>query len=661
MNRTQRFVCVVTFVLVLLAAFCIAPRPSSAGDDWIPIPPADLALKDNPAEPGANAMILYRSSDMDSKESSVREYVRIKIFTQEGTKEANVELPFNRQQVNILDIRARTIHPDGTIVNFEGKPFEKTIVKASGYKYLAKTFTLPDVHPGSIIEYRYREQSDPHYYVDESWTITGHLYTRDAHFVIRPDTTAGTFQLLYRQHGLPVGTIPLRQTNGTYTMDIHDVAGLEEEEYMPPASALQVHVDFYYANPNAPPNETPEKFWNRMGKAWSDEVDHFVNKKSALEADVAHTVSADDSPDVKLRKIYARAQKIRNLSMEEAKSEKEQKQEQLRPNNNVEDVLKHNYASGRELNYTFVGLARAAGFSAAEVYVAPRHVAFFFPEVMDPSQISADIVWVHAGTQDYYLDPAASTFPFGILPWYETNTRGIRCSKSGGELVTVPAAPPSHATTIRSAELELDSEGQASGKLEVDFTGHMAASRREEFREEDEGGRRKSIGEEIQGWLPAGSSFDVTAMTNWDNKDVALHVEGTAKIPNLGTPAGRRMLVPASPFQTRQAAAFHPEKRRYQIYFNCPQEEIDDVKLKAPAEYKIESVPPARQAKPGVVSYEISAVQQGNVVEVKRQLVLDGMAFPVTSYPALRNFFNAVKTNDDAQIVLQNDESAKTN
>ena len=658
MNRTQRFVCATAFVFVLLCA--AAPRPSSAGDDWLPIPPADLALKDNPAEPGANAMILYRSSDMDSKESSVREYIRIKIFTQEGTKEANVELPFNKQRVNILDLRARTIHPDGSIVNFEGKAFEKTIVKASGYKYLAKTFTLPDVHPGSIIEYRYREQSDPHYYVDESWTITGHLYTRDAHFVIRPDPQS-TFPLRYRQHGLPAGAIPVKQSNGTYTMDVHDIPGLEEEEYMPPADALQAHVDFYYVNSNAPQNETPDKFWNRIGKSMSDDVDHFVNKKSALEADVAHTVSGDDAPDVKLRKIYARVQKIRNLSMEEEKSEKEQKQEQLKPNNNVEDVLKHNYASGREVNYTFVGLARAAGFSAAEVYVAPRHVVFFRPEMMDTSQISADIVWVHAGTQDYYVDPAASAFPFGILPWYETNTSGIRCSKSGGEIVTVPAAPPSHATTIRSAELELDSEGQASGKLQVDFTGHMAASRREEFREEDEAGRRKSIGEEIQGWLPAGSSFEVSAITNWDNKDLALHVEGTAKIPSLGTAAGRRMLVPASPFQTRQAAAFHPEKRRYEIYFNCPQEEIDDVKLKVPAEYKIESVPPARQAKPGVVSYEISAAQQGNAVEVKRLLVLDGLAFPVSSYPALRNFFNTVKTDDDAQIVLQNDESAKNN
>src|SRR5580698_2876004 len=226
MNRTQRFCRVIAFVLLLLGAAAITPRPSSAGDDWLPILPADLALKDNPAQPGAHAMILYRSSDMDSKESAVREYVRIKIFTQEGTSEADVELPFNKKQVNILDIRGRTIHPDGSIVNFEGKAFEKTIVKASGVKYLAKTFTLPDVHPGSIIEYKYREQGDPHYYVNESWTITSHLYTRDAHFTIRPDTSTYAAQLMYRPYGLPASATPTKQPNGTYTMDIHDIAGL---------------------------------------------------------------------------------------------------------------------------------------------------------------------------------------------------------------------------------------------------------------------------------------------------------------------------------------------------------------------------------------------------------------------------------------------------
>src|SRR5580658_3148326 len=563
MNRTQRFFCVSAFAFLFLSVAAIAPRPSSAGDDWLPITPADLALKDNPASPGAHAMILYRSSDMDSKESSVREYIRIKIFTKEGANEADVELPFNKKLTNIVDIHGRTIHPDGSIVNFDGSVFEKTIAKAGGMKYLAKTFTLPDVHPGSIIEYKYREQSDPNYYVNESWTITGHLYTRDAHFTIRPDTRAYAAPLMYRQYGLPLGTMPVKQPNGTYAMDIHNISGLETEEYMPPEGVLQVHVDFYYVSVSKPQNETPETFWNRKGKAWSEEVDRFGNKKGALESDLAHTINADDPPEVKLRKIYARVQKIRNLSIEGSKSEKEQKQEQLKPNNNVEDVLKHNYANDRELNYTFVALVRTAGFSSSEVYVSPRNVVFFLPDMKDPSQLSDDIVWVHAGTQDYYLDPASSAFPFGILPWYETDTRGVRCNKAGGEIVTVPPAPPSQATTTRTVELEIDSGGQATGTLRVEYTGQSAASRRVRYRKKDEAGRRQSVSLEIQSWLPAGSTFEVTAIGNWDNIDLPLFVDGTAKVPRFGTPNGRNMLAPASLFQTSQAVAFRAEKRLY--------------------------------------------------------------------------------------------------
>jgi hypothetical protein len=46
---------------------------------------------------------------------------------------------------------------------------------------------------------------------------------------------------------------------------------------------------------------------------------------------------------------------------------------------------------------------------------------------------------------------------------------------------------------------------------------------------------------------------------------------------------------------------------------------------------------------------------------VKRHLIVNGIMFPVTVYPALRQFFNTVKTDDDAQVVFQNAESAKNN
>jgi len=604
MNRTQRFVCFIA-ILVFLFGAVLAPR-IPAGDDWLPIPPDDLTLKDNPASPGAHAMILFRESDMDSKESSVREYIRIKIFTQEGTKHADIEIPFFKQQTDIKDIRGRTIQPDGTIINFDGKIFEKTLVKASGIKYLAKTFTLPDVHPGSIIEYKFREQSDPNFFVNESWVISNSLFTRDARFTIKPDTDAYSLALQYRQYGLPVGTVPVKQKNGSFSMDVHNIAALEEEDYMPPERALQVRVDFYYKGRNDPPTETEQQFWNRQGKNWAEQLDHFVSKKGVLESDLSHTISPNDTPEEKLRRIYARVQKIRNLSMEGAKTEKEEKQEQIKPNTNVEDVLKHNYGTSPQLNFTFVGLVRAAGFSASGVFAAPRHLNFFDPQMLDLTQLGTDLVWVHAGTQDYYLDPSAITYPFGILPWYENATRGIRYTKDGGEIVTIPAASPSQATILRNSDLVIDSDGQATGKLQVEFTGVLGADRREREHAEDANGRAKVLGEEIKRWLPAGSTFDVTAITNWDNNELPIHVEGTVKIPSLGTSAGHRMLIPASIFQARQASSFQPEKRLHSIYFGAPYEEIDQTKLNAPAGYKIEAFPPVKQLKPGVISYEIS-------------------------------------------------------
>ena len=74
--------------------------------------------------------------------------------------------------------RARTIQPDGNRENFDGKVFEKTLVKASGLKFLAKMFSLPDVKPGCIIEYKYRTQRDTQYVWSINWTVQEDYFTR---------------------------------------------------------------------------------------------------------------------------------------------------------------------------------------------------------------------------------------------------------------------------------------------------------------------------------------------------------------------------------------------------------------------------------------------------------------------------------------------------
>jgi hypothetical protein len=649
MDRSERILS--TFAVLIVLLLLLALRPASAGDDWLPVSPEDLALKDNPKSLGAHAMILYRESSVDANEASTNEYVRIKIFTQEGTKEGDVEVPFVKGSEVIKDISARTIRPDGTIVRFEGKPFEKTVVKSGGFRFLAKEFVLPDVKPGCIIEYKYRIQRDPLFYFDTQWVIQGELFTRLARFSIKPGDHSPP--LLYRTHGLPANTVPQKQPHGYLTLEVHDLPGIEEEELMMPESILKARVEFFYKSRWEPLDETSQEYWKRVGKTWSEWLDEFVNKKGALSSELSRTVSDRDPPDTKLREIYARVLQFRNLSMEDEKTSKEVKQEKLKDTSDVGDVLKHGYANGRQINCLFIGLARAAGFSATQVFVAPRNMSFFAPDIMDSNQLNVNLVWIRAGGQDYYLDPGARYFPFGVLPWYESGTTGIRVGKEGGTMVETPAPLSSGATIVRHAQLEIGETGAVTGNLQVDFTGQRAALRREEDRDEDETGRKKEFEDEVLGWLPAGSTYEITKIDNWDNIELPVHVEGTVKISDFATSAGQRILVPVTIFQASEPKAFQAENRSNAVYFHFPYQETDDVRFKVPAGYKIEAVPPPIPATPSVITYEVAATQQGDTIEVKRHLDEQGIMFDVKYYPALRAFFSRVKSNDNAQIVFQ--------
>ena len=664
MKRTAR----VMGMLVALLASLFSPRLSRA-TDWKPIPPEDLALKDNPKQPGADAMILYREVVLDASKISTageseEDYVRIKVFTAAGVSKGHVAIEFEKDFETVPYVAARTIRPDGTIVKFDGQVLESTIEKFNGRKVLAKTFTLPDVQPGSIIEYIYQKQMKPSYYLSERvWWVSQSMYTREAHFTYIPSTEYGTgLRPMYSSYLLPADAVPKEQVSGSFTMLAHDIPGVVEEPLMPPERAIEARVSFFYQDPDAPSAiDSTDHFWNSYARKWSASMEHFIDKKSALNNELSKIVNPADSPEAKLRKIYADTLKIRNLQMEDYKTAKEHKDENLKDNNNVEDVLKHGYAYGQQINYLLIGLARAAGFDATEVRLASRNSDVFFPKRNDVSELSAAVVWVHAGSQQYYLDPAARYFPFGVLPWYETETSGVKVDKGAAVIVNTPEPSASDAMIERKADVKVTPDGSLSGTLQVDFTGQQAALLREDKRKEDDTERTKDLEEEIRSWLPAGSEFSITNTADWDDVERPIHLEGTVTISSHATGAVQRMLMPIEIFQMSQTREFSSEKRWNVVYFHYPYQEKDDITMHLPSVYKVESLPPARNLDLKAVSGSIAAEAHGDTVEIKRQLNVDGMIFSKDEYTTLRRFFGMVRTNDNAQMVLQNATSAKNN
>lgn len=105
-------------------------------------------------------------------------YRRIKILNAAGLAPgkgySDVEIALGPGE-SLKDLRARTIHADGGSVDFQGKAFEKTTVKARGIKYSSRSFTMPEVTVGSIVEYKYLIALPLHVVSDTEWPIQSTL------------------------------------------------------------------------------------------------------------------------------------------------------------------------------------------------------------------------------------------------------------------------------------------------------------------------------------------------------------------------------------------------------------------------------------------------------------------------------------------------------
>ena len=150
--------------LALLCLTAVANQHPALASDWKPVDPAELALKAPKVEKDADAEALFwevrvaDEVDGGTPRTVLNHYVRIKIFTERGREtQSKIDIPF-LSSWSIKDIAARTIKPDGSVVEIRKEDIlERIIVKEGRLKIKAKSFAMPGVEPGALIEYRWKE------------------------------------------------------------------------------------------------------------------------------------------------------------------------------------------------------------------------------------------------------------------------------------------------------------------------------------------------------------------------------------------------------------------------------------------------------------------------------------------------------------------------
>lgn len=625
--------------MVLSLVLCC--HASNPGEDWLPVTPQDLQVKEVPGDPGARAIQLYFADHINANDRSEFFYHRIKILTEAGREFANVEITLpSWRKVKVRDLAARTILPDGSIVSLAAEPFEKTIVKGHGITVQARTFTLPEAGVGSIIEYKYTIQSKE--YPDPEWLIQQDLFTVKEHFLFSyPSSLSMSYDL---SAGLSV--TPMHNKNN-YELEMQNVAGFEHEEHMPPEYNYKLRVRFFYGSEGM----LSLVSW-RMAESMSAFIREFTKPRNELKQAVAETIGNETDPEKKLRKLYARAQEIRNLSYERTRTEAEEKKEQLQSAKNAVDVLKHGYGDRDDITLLFVAMAGAAGFDASALLVVGRTNRLVDDRVPALLQADSKIAVVLLNGKNVFLDPGTRFCPYGLLRWMRTATTAVQVTPGPMRSFPTPTPVSGDFMISRTADVRLSDNGSVAGTLIVEYRRGEALERRIDALNTDEAGRRRQIEDEVKAWLPGDAVATLVKIEGWEATDAPLIAQFDLRIPGYASATGKRLLTPVFLFQSKPLYAFTAATRRYPVYFPYAFSEIDSFVLAIPSGLVVESVPAAVEVQPAFAHYANNSQLTGKELIAQRSLMVNRMNFPPKDYPDLKNFFAKVKEGDGLQVVL---------
>jgi len=626
-----------------------------------------------PGYPGAAAVVLNREETTKDDLHGVFHYERIKILTKDGEKYANVTLPFvtvaqsesqqSGDDKTLEGIAGRTIHPDGTIIPFTGKPYLKVLEKGQGVKVQERVFTLPDVEVGSIIEYRYATRIDDNIYEAPEWLIQGELYVKQAHYIWYP-----TSKELSSEHGmvtsitwfpiLPAGVNIVRsdiphsefttQPIQIFELTIKDVPPEVKEAYMPPIASFSYRVLF-----NFTAEHSAADWWKDAGKDWSKGVDSFANPNSDLKKNTAEIISGATNDDQKLRKIYAVVMGLENTHYTRAHNQKEEKAEGGHPVKNAADVLNQKRGNETQLTDLFVGMARAAGMKAYVMLVPDRSVELFLPGWLSFQQFDDVIAIVNVDGKEMYFDPGCRYCAYGHLAWQHTLVQGLRQSDKGTEFGGTPTDDYKFNEVTRVANLKMDDAGQITGTIDLTFMGADAVEWRHQALSGDEESLNRALRTHLEDMMPRTLQVKVGKIENVAEYEqplkVSYDVTGT-----LGTHTGKRILLPSDIFLSGASATFADEKRQQAVYFHYPRYVQDAQRINLPATMSLEALPDtARFDLPKQEAYTLSIVGDAKGYTTRRNHIQGELLVMPKDYDSLRKFYSQFESKDQESVVLK--------
>jgi hypothetical protein len=642
-NRAARL-----FVFTFIACWFPAKLRAQDQRGWPVISPEDLVMKDNQAKPGSSAMILMKRESRDDVKGVWQTFYRIKIFTENGRDYGDIEIPYVPNAFEVDDIFARVIQPDGSSTEFKGPIYEKTLARRQKSRVMAKTFTLPNVGPGVIIDYRYIMKSKSASPPEGPWALQERLFVRRVDIEWRPQTKDGPLEPQWRvlARSLPGGANLIPDEKGVMRATLKDIPAFEEEPFMPPEETVKMRYVLFRTFGSVVDPETYFK----------NQINDYIGKPGAFSSVVKEMFSAQDSADAKVQKIYKAIQeRIRNLSYEEIYTKQERKRESIKERKSAQDVWRLGYGREEEIVFLFVAMCRAAGFTADPIGVIQRDGQFYDAEMPKIQQINGWVAAVDLPAGSKPFDPGVRFAPSGWISWPKEGVPGIRFGIARVAHVELPWGRTDRNRLRRDVTLTLQADGSADVRLVTAYSGEDAVERRNDFFDLPKSERDQLLRKELKEAFPS-AEIEEIKWEGMDDESNDANVSYHFRLLHAAQISGSRLVLEPRLFQQR--SPFPNWGRKHPVYLRRAIDTQQEFRIVPPPGYQLDQGPEPRDYKltlrDGTIgTYTATTSQNSGSIVHTTQLSTSVIYIVPQEYPQVKRFYDQVAASERTYVILR--------
>lgn len=635
---------------------CLFVISAAAQDkDWRPLDPQDRAATSPSVEPDADAEVLMWEIRVDDSTENLimKHYVRVKIFTERGReKYSKVDIPF-RKGIKIKDIMARVVKADGSISELaKTDVFDREIAKTDKIKVRAKSFAVPNIEPGVIVEYKYQEVYERSSANNMRMTFQHDVPVRSKAYYFRPAANVKylTFNMAENKF--------IKDKNGFYKAAMENVPAIKEEPNMPPEDEIRSWLLLYYTD--ASRTSTASDFWARAGgdivRNWG--IKDTLKPDKEMKAAAASIVGGATAPDEQMAKLFAFCKtNIKNISFDTTLTE-EQKDE-IKPNKSTSDTYKRLQGNSGDVNELFASLATALGYEARLAFGGDRSEKFFDPGQAHESFIHFSSVAVKINGRWKYYSPGDRYVPYGMLAWNEEATSVLLLGYKDYITTETPYSSPRESLEKRTGRFTLSEDGTLTGTVKLEFTGHLANDYKLDNYKESASKQEEMLKEAVRKGLSTAEITDIS-VENTSDPEKPFVYQFKVKVPKYAQRTGKRMFVQPGVFEYGSSPRFSTATRKYQIFFHHPWSEEDDIEISLPKGFVLDNADaPSTIADPSKISsldINIGLDEKNGVLVYKRNFSFGNNGytlFPSTTYQPLKNLFDAFHKADTHIITVK--------